>query len=168
MAKYISRRRYITVSDRTTVNVRTSPDGSVLYRLYHGTPVKLVPSKEKSGCYFILAWEPAARNGYVKKEFVTSTDSEPNNPRSWANQIFGTQNLSKGSSGPNVLNLQAYLNYFNSAGLKCDGIFGDLTKAAVKNFQTKKNLTSTGVANNATKAALAIERLPNDFFDYEN
>ena len=56
MAKYIGRRRYITVSDRTTVNVRTSPDGSVLYRLYHGTPVKLVPSKEKSGCYFILAW----------------------------------------------------------------------------------------------------------------
>lgn len=168
MATYINRRRYVTVPDKTTVNVRALPGGSVLYRLFHGTPVKLVPSKETTNCYFVIAWEPAARNGYVLKSYITATDNEPSNPRNWETQLFGSSNLSKGASGPNVFNLQYYLNEFGGANLSCDGSFGTQTENAVKAFQSSSGLTVDGIVGNATKSALATERLPNDFFNYEN
>lgn len=53
--------------------------------------------------------------------------------------------LSRGSMGPSVKNLQTCLNKAMNAGLTLDGIFGPLTKQALKNFQTKYKLSVDGI-----------------------
>lgn len=53
--------------------------------------------------------------------------------------------LSRGSMGPNVKNLQSCLNKAINAGLTLDGIFGPLTKQALKNFQSKYHLSCDGI-----------------------
>lgn len=165
-ASYLNQLRYISVPDATTVNVRSTPGGSVLYRLYHGTPVKLYNYNNTSSEYdFVIAWEPSARNGYVKKEYVVT--SEPSNSRDWELQLFGPNDLEFGSSGVYVMNLQGYLQEYVDSSLKRDGDFGTLTENAVKAFQTSKGLTADGIVGARTKERLAaLERVPNGFFTY--
>lgn len=65
-----------------------------------------------------------------------------------------TGNIKKGSRGDDVKWLQTMLNikgYF----LKVDGIAGDRTIAAVKDFQRKNGLTVDGIAGKNTIAALS-------------
>lgn len=61
--------------------------------------------------------------------------------------------VSKGSSGDDVLQLQKILNQ-NGYKLTEDGIFGDNTLAAVKDYQTKNGLTVDGIVGNNTWGAL--------------
>ena len=58
-----------------------------------------------------------------------------------------------GSQGSDVTEIQKLLNN-NGYGLKEDGIFGDLTMAAVKDYQTKNNLTVDGIVGDETWGAL--------------
>ena len=58
-----------------------------------------------------------------------------------------------GSQGSDVTEIQKLLNT-NGYGLKEDGIYGDLTMAAVKDYQTKNNLSVDGIVGDETWSAL--------------
>lgn len=62
--------------------------------------------------------------------------------------------LKRGSSGPDVLNLQTTLKQLGFDPNGTDGVFGPGTEAAVKAFQQSKGLTPDGMAGPATMAAL--------------
>jgi peptidoglycan hydrolase-like protein with peptidoglycan-binding domain len=63
--------------------------------------------------------------------------------------------LRKGAEGPAVESLQTRLNAAMGAGLTVDGDFGNLTKAAVEQFQLRAGLDIDGVAGPNTMRALA-------------
>lgn len=52
--------------------------------------------------------------------------------------------IKKGDRGNNVRQLQSFLNWSINAKLEVDGIFGKLTKAAVKKFQEKAKIAVDG------------------------
>lgn len=54
-------------------------------------------------------------------------------------------NLKIGSMGVQVEYLQKCLNTLFSAGLKIDGVFGNATRSAVRNFQSASGLVADGV-----------------------
>lgn len=62
--------------------------------------------------------------------------------------------LSKGYSGEEVKKLQGMLNNTMNCNLQIDGIFGNLTKTCVKNFQYKYNLTVDGIVGKNTCTVL--------------
>ena len=61
--------------------------------------------------------------------------------------------LSYGSKGSDVTELQKLLNQ-NGYNLNADGIYGDKTLAAVKDYQQKNNLSVDGIVGNNTWGAL--------------
>jgi hypothetical protein len=67
-------------------------------------------------------------------------------------------NLYIGCQGLEVVNLQKALNQqlYPRPGLAEDGIFGPLTKNAVKAFQRQAGLSDDGIAGPMTKAALGL------------
>ena len=66
--------------------------------------------------------------------------------------------LQKGNAGPVVKDLQLALNAAGAIPqVTADGVFGDKTVLALKNFQQHKGLTADGVAGPKTFAALGIE-----------
>lgn len=64
--------------------------------------------------------------------------------------------LRKGSKGGFVAILQHALNAALGLALKEDGGFGDLTEAAVRDFQTKHGLTADGIVGALTRKALGL------------
>jgi len=62
--------------------------------------------------------------------------------------------LSQGREEQSVTRLQALLNATADAGLAEDGIFGPLTDAAVRDFQTSRHLLVDGIVGPQTWAAL--------------
>jgi peptidoglycan hydrolase-like protein with peptidoglycan-binding domain len=63
----------------------------------------------------------------------------------------GSSSLKSGSGGSTVAALQRAL------GLQADGVFGPLTKRAVRRFQRSHGLTVDGIAGPATLGALGIK-----------
>jgi peptidoglycan hydrolase-like protein with peptidoglycan-binding domain len=63
----------------------------------------------------------------------------------------GSSSLKSGSGGSSVAALQRAL------GLQADGVFGPLTKRAVRRFQRSHGLTVDGIAGPATLGALGIK-----------
>lgn len=74
--------------------------------------------------------------------------------------------LRKGSRGPAVMVLQNLLNQWG-ANLKPDGIFGDKTEAAVKDFQSTHKLTADGVVGPKTRAILDPLGLIGEAHDFQ-
>lgn len=64
--------------------------------------------------------------------------------------------LTKGARGDEVLELQVYLNRFNYR-LVLDGIFGNATLWALKDFQKRNGIPVTGAADGVTYQKLALE-----------
>ena len=62
--------------------------------------------------------------------------------------------LSYGSTGDEVVQLQKKLNEIGNYGLDTDGIYGDKTQAAVKDYQQKNSLKVDGVAGDETFGSL--------------
>lgn len=62
--------------------------------------------------------------------------------------------LSKGDKGNNVNKMQRHLNEIYRYGLEEDGIFGDASEKAVKDFQKKNNLSVTGKYDSKSKSIL--------------
>lgn len=67
--------------------------------------------------------------------------------------MSGRTTLQHGSQGDEVKTLQEYLNK-NGANLTVDGVFGDNTLAAVKDYQQKNGLGVDGIVGNKTWGAL--------------
>ena len=68
----------------------------------------------------------------------------------------------RGDRGPDVADLQAKLNEVDAAALDVDGIFGPLTDAAVRRFQTEESLRVDGIVGPKTRGALARRVAPSD------
>lgn len=62
--------------------------------------------------------------------------------------------LRNGSTGTEVKNLQNCLNKVINAGLTVDGIFGNGTETALRNFQKKYGLTVDGIYGSASEAKM--------------
>lgn len=62
--------------------------------------------------------------------------------------------LSYGSSGEDVKNLQLRLNETGNYNLETDGVFGSKTQAAVKDYQQKNGLATDGIVGNQTWSSL--------------
>lgn len=60
----------------------------------------------------------------------------------------------KGSQGDGVKDLQERLNNAGDYNLETDGIYGDETEAAVRDYQTKNNLKVDGIAGEETQGSL--------------
>jgi cell wall-associated NlpC family hydrolase len=65
-----------------------------------------------------------------------------------------TSNMSEGSTGAPVVELQSSLNTVDNAHLSLDGDFGNLTKQIVEAFQASQGLTPDGIVGPLTHAAL--------------
>lgn len=64
--------------------------------------------------------------------------------------------IAKGNSSTNVMIVQTKLKYWGYYTGAIDGVFGAKTKAAVKNFQSRKGLTADGVVGSKTEKALGV------------
>lgn len=69
-------------------------------------------------------------------------------------------NLRKGSRGDEVKELQTLLNSSGNYGLREDGVFGDKTLAAVRDYQKRNGLTTDGIAGANTLGKLRGNSLP--------
>lgn len=90
------------------------------------------------------------RNYYGSNMYINSADQISGVPSSWPGY-----DLTIGSSGPKVMQLQNQLNaiadvYSSIPHVAADGIYGELTAAAVRAFQRQFNLPQTGVTDFAT------------------
>ncbi|HEY2507918.1 MAG TPA: peptidoglycan-binding protein [Streptosporangiaceae bacterium] len=63
----------------------------------------------------------------------------------------------QGNTGERVFAIQSLLNQQIGAGLATDSIFGPLTAAAVRNFQSRRGLLVDGKVGNQTWPALIIQ-----------
>lgn len=90
------------------------------------------------------------RNYYGSNMYINSAEQISGVPSSWPGY-----DLTIGSSGPKVMQLQNQLNaiadvYSSIPHVAADGIYGELTAAAVRAFQRQFNLPQTGVTDFAT------------------
>jgi rare lipoprotein A (peptidoglycan hydrolase) len=69
--------------------------------------------------------------------------------------VLGDRSLKKGSRGGDVVTLQRVLTMKGYSLGSADGIFGRLTKRAVKSFQKRRRLTADGIVGPITTRALA-------------
>jgi carboxyl-terminal processing protease len=68
--------------------------------------------------------------------------------------------LTRGMVGLDVLSLQERLNQLGLAGGEEDGVLGEVTERAVREFQRSAGLPVTGVVDTATVDALNLARMP--------
>jgi len=75
-------------------------------------------------------------------------------PSSYTNDLWGGQTLKKGDKNDYVKTLQSWLYKagFNPGGV--DGVYGENTEKAVKEFQKKAGITADGIAGKQTYQAL--------------
>ena len=75
--------------------------------------------------------------------------AQPSTPATQTTQSYGgkfpTPTIKKGNKGTNVKNLQKFLNWYGNYKLTVDGIFGNNTLKAVKDFQKKEGLAVDGI-----------------------
>ena len=67
--------------------------------------------------------------------------------------LLGRRQLTRGRVGLDVSGLQ-FLLARNGLGTAADGYYGEMTEAAVRNFQSRTGITADGIAGPATFAAL--------------
>ena len=72
-------------------------------------------------------------------------------------QSLAYSTLKYGSRGSEVKTLQTMLNRVDNAKLTVDGIFGNGTKTAVRNYQKKKGLSVDGICGPKTWSVLSAE-----------
>lgn len=146
---------YVTVPQGpgNTVNVRNSAGGSVVTTLTHGSAVN---ADAASGGYNKVSfYNPKTKTsytGYIQSTFLTSTI--PSNT-AWIT-YYGTVDykLTTGTKYEGCKKLQHDLNTLLKLSLVEDGICGQNTVNAIKQFQGAYNLTQDGVAGNMTKEYL--------------
>lgn len=107
-------------------------------------------------------------SGFVMKKYVkakgtvpvkggsssTSANTSTNTSANTGAAVPSTATLRKGSTGSAVKALQTKLKELGFYTGSIDGVYGNGTRNAVKNFQRKKGLSADGVAGAKTLAAL--------------
>jgi len=81
---------------------------------------------------------------------IDPSGTDPGSP----NIGYGSRTLSYGSSGNDVAEMQARLDAQNYSLGSIDGIFGNMTKNAVINFQRNNGLTADGIVGPLTTSKL--------------
>jgi rare lipoprotein A (peptidoglycan hydrolase) len=69
--------------------------------------------------------------------------------------VLGDRSLKKGSRGGDVVTLQRVLTMKGYSLGSADGVFGRLTKRAVRSFQKRRRLVADGIVGPVTTRALA-------------
>ena len=103
-------------------------------------------SGDVAGCVITLGPGNPEDRGWPKPPFP---DAVPGDVLPWVD-------LARGSTGLVVAKVQEALNT-NGATLEADGNFGSLTESAVKAYQTKNGLPSTGIVDQATADSLGVK-----------
>ena len=93
------------------------------------------------------------KHGYIADEVNKRLGAEPTPEPTPEDRTLKT-----GCKGEDVRELQSDLNTLNNAGLKEDGDYGKLTKAAVKDFQAKRGIADDGICGPITKAEIAAAK----------
>jgi hypothetical protein len=85
---------------------------------------------------------------------INYTNVAETGPAPWGGFAWDT-NFGKGATGIDVRELQAYLNG-HWAALVVDGVFGPVTDAAVRAFQTRAGIAVDGIVGPITRNALRV------------
>lgn len=131
---------------------RVNADGSIL--------ISQSGYKAKTAMWTKTLKRPYKLSGYTLQGFIynpwigttTTTTAAATTNKSGLTAPSGT--IKKGSRGTQVKNLQKCLNYIMGARLDVDGIAGNKTVAAIKNFQKKYGLKVDGIAGKNTNAKI--------------
>jgi hypothetical protein len=123
-----------------SLNVRSSPGGSIVGSLRNGSYITL--SGRTSG-----SWVQLSNGNWVASSLISRSGSGGGggNPS-------GT--LQQGSSGQAVNNLQNRLRSLGFYNGPITGYYGDLTVVAVRRFQSSRGIQVNGIAGPQTQAAL--------------
>ncbi len=89
-----------------------------------------------------------------KTNTSTSTNTSEKNPCENMTCWFVNKDVKKGSKGEDVKNLQLFLIHNEYLTGKADGVFGAMTEAAVKKFQTEYKLTVDGIVAGKTRTTI--------------
>ncbi len=98
---------------------------------------------------------------WAKLPFIDYGDTSAAQPAETVAYTLGSRLLKNGSVGGDVKTLQELLNQLGAA-LEVDGDFGSKTEAAVKAFQKKAGLKQDGLYGNLTHTALMAAIADND------
>lgn len=83
---------------------------------------------------------------------TTAAKTEKKAPRKYSGSL-PTVDLVPGSVGSQVKTLQEFLNWYGDYRLETDGSYGNLTTAAVKNFQTLEGINIDGMFGSQSRKA---------------
>ena len=140
------------------------PDGTVWTK--GGHYISFVDYKVENGRHYFYLKDSGGRKhdkwwcyeksmkGDVRQVWICTGTKEVQ-PEPTERKYTGTipaATLKKGSTGTGVENLQKFLNWYGSYGLKVDGKFGALTKEATRAFQAATGLKDDGIAGPKTIA----------------
>ena len=135
----------------TSLNIRAkaSTDSKVVGVLRQGDKVTI---KETSGSWYKITAN--GKTGYVAKKYVSvSSGSSGSSSSKNSSNNSGSSNgtCAPGDKGDAVKKVQKRLIALGYLASGCaDGDYGNMTKTAVKNFQSRNGLSVTGTVNSAT------------------
>lgn len=154
-----TKKGYVNITDGY-LNIRksASTSGDVVAQLSQGHTLTILGS---SGDWYKVSFTLNGEilSGYGHKDYIKIGANTPAQPEKEACPYKEpTVTLRQGDSGDLVRWLQWYLYKLDYLkGSDIDGSFGPTTLAAVKAFQTDKNLDVDGVVGSGTRAALISE-----------
>lgn len=124
-----------------SLHVRSSPGGRIVGSLANGTNISL--SGRSSG-----GWTQLANGNWVSTQWISRGGSAGGG----GGAPSGT--LQRNSTGQAVTNLQNRLKALGFYTAPITGYYGDLTEAAVRDFQRSRGIQVNGIAGPQTQSAL--------------
>ena len=145
----------VDVDDVLNLRAEPSTSGTILIQLKAGEQVYIV--KREGDWYKVRAvYDGTTYTGYVHVDYIIITNSDLTREKCPYTEPSAT--LSSGSTGDGVKWIQWHLyklGYLTASDV--DGDFGPTTLAAVKKYQTEKNLDVDGVVGSGTRGQLKTD-----------
>ena len=130
------------------MRAKASTDSSVVGVVHEGDKVTI---KDTSGSWYKITCN--GKTGYVAKKYVKITSSG-SSAKSTGSTSGGSQSsggtCQPGDKGEAVRNVQKRLKALGYLDGNADGDYGNMTKNAVKAFQSRNGLNVTGTVNSST------------------
>ncbi len=161
---------YEPITKENVVVIRSGAIGEVVLRLQTRLQELGYYTSRLDGVYLtddieaVRAFQKASglkvdgKAGYDTQTALYSENAIPANNGAAEEETAKQQTLRYGSEGEEVKTLQNRLITLGYLSGKADGIYGKNTKAAVKEFQKKNNLSADGVAGVLTQDALYSDK----------